>query len=132
MFFFYRKKKIIACNQVHLLVPVGESHHDIQRGQTEVEVEKRVAVSDSILLIVHSPADAVLSHHTLFNRPSRLGLHELVHLSVTGRTDTSKGTERVSVKKKYEHITTTVMVPCCQTYLAYRVQKRKMIRPTIP
>lgn len=50
---------------MYLLVPVGESHHDVERGQTEVEVEKGVAVSHSLLLIVHGPAYAVLSHHTL-------------------------------------------------------------------
>lgn len=98
--YFYIKKKKKICNQIHLLVPVGESHHDVQRGQTEVEVETGVAVSDFLLLIVHGPAYAVLSHHTLSNCPSTLlGLHQLVYLGITGRTDTREGTERASVQK---------------------------------
>lgn len=36
-------------------VPVGQSHHDVKRGQEEHEVEERVAVRDAILLVVHGP-----------------------------------------------------------------------------
>lgn len=54
-----------------------------------MEVEKGVAVSHSLFLIVHSSAYAVLSHHTLSNCPSALlCLHQFVYLGVTGRTDT--------------------------------------------
>ncbi len=93
--YFQRKNSV-----VYLLVPVGESHHDVQRSQTEVEVEKGVAVSDSILLIVHGSAYAILSHHTLFNRPFiLLRLHQPVYLGVSGRTDTREGTDRTSFTK---------------------------------
>lgn len=78
-------QEAIIINQIHLLVPVGEGHHDVQRGQAEVEVEKGIAVGDCFLLIVHRPAYAVLSYHALFNCPSALScLHQLVHLGVTG------------------------------------------------
>lgn len=36
-------------------VPVGQSHHDVKRGQEEHEVEERVAVRDAILLVVYGP-----------------------------------------------------------------------------
>lgn len=37
-------------------VPVGEGHHNVERGQEEHEVEEGVAVLDHVLLIVlHSP-----------------------------------------------------------------------------
>lgn len=81
---------MLISHQFHLLVPVGEGHHDIERSQAEVEVEKGVAIGDSVLLIVHSSAQAVLPDHALFNRPSRLRLHQLVYLGVTGGSDTSR------------------------------------------
>lgn len=56
---------LLPAGKRYLLVPVGESHHDVQRGQTEVEVEKGVAISNSFLFIVYSPARAILCHHTL-------------------------------------------------------------------
>jgi hypothetical protein len=37
-------------------VPVGERHHDVQRGQHEAEVEEGVAVGDPILLVVEGSA----------------------------------------------------------------------------
>lgn len=49
----------------HLLVPVGEGHHDVQGRQTEVEVEEGVVISDTILLIVYSSAYTILSHHSI-------------------------------------------------------------------
>lgn len=33
--------------------PVGEGHHDVQRGQEEDEMEEEVAVSDSLRLVVN-------------------------------------------------------------------------------
>lgn len=79
---------LVTCQCVgvgYLLVPVGESHHDVQGGQTEVEVEKGVVVRDSFLFIIHGPEYAVLAHHARSTRPrARLGLHQLVYLLVTG------------------------------------------------
>lgn len=38
-----------------LPVPVGQSHHDVKRGQEKHEVEERVAVRDAVLLVVDCP-----------------------------------------------------------------------------
>lgn len=98
----------------YLLVPVGESHHDVQRSQTEMEVKKGVAVRDSFLLIVHSPACSILSHNTLSTRLSALlCLHQLVHLGVTRRTDARGQTERFffpKYKYKTEHTTSFLVI----------------------
>lgn len=68
-----------------------------------MEVEKGIAVSDSVLLIVHGSAYAVLSHHTLSSCPTAfLCLHQLVYLGVTGRTDTGEETESVQKYKYYK------------------------------
>lgn len=67
------------------LVPVGQRHHDVERGQAEVEVEKGVAVGDFFLLVVDSPVHAVLPLDSVSAEPSALlCLHQLVHLSVAG------------------------------------------------
>lgn len=75
-------------------VPVGECHHDVQRGQEKHEVEERVAVGDSILLIVNSAAAAV-AHFKAVRCGAVLdqsrfiaGEGQLVHLSVAGVADT--------------------------------------------
>jgi len=36
-------------------VPVGEGHHDVQRGQEQHEVEEGVGVGDAVLLVVCGP-----------------------------------------------------------------------------
>lgn len=88
-----------------LLVPVGESHHDVERGQTEVEVEKGIAVSYIVFLIIHGPAYAIFAHHTLSGGPfALLCLHQPVYLSVTGWTDATGGTETVSKSRMWDQI----------------------------
>lgn len=85
-------------NNRHLLVPVGESHHDVEGGQKKGEVEEGVAVGDSLLFIVHGPSDSVLPYWGLCDGQtlSFLGLHQPVHLGVVGGADTvaSKSTTR--------------------------------------
>lgn len=71
------------------LVPVGQGHHDVKRGQTKMKVEKAVAVRDAIFLIIHSSAYAVLPDHTLTSGASLLCLHQLVYLGIAGGADTS-------------------------------------------
>lgn len=62
-----------------------------------MEVEKGIAVGDTVLLVVHGPAYAVLTHHSLSRGPfALLRLHQPVYLSVTGGTDAAGGTEIVS------------------------------------
>lgn len=83
LFLSFLNKKLF--NQFLLLVPVGESHHDVEGGQTEVEVEKGIAVSDAVFLVIHGPAYAVLAHHGLSRGPfALLCLHQPVYLSVAG------------------------------------------------
>lgn len=85
LIWFYFFLEDIRLNQFLLLVPVGKCHHDVERGQTQVEVEKGIAVGDFVFLIIHGPAEAVLAHHTLSGRPfALLCLHQPVYLSITG------------------------------------------------
>lgn len=76
--------------QIHLLVPVGESHHDVEGSQQEAEVEEGVAVGDTILFVVHSPANSIFPYRGLLNGQTLtlLGLHQLVNLGVVRGADT--------------------------------------------
>lgn len=40
-------------------VPVGESHHDVERSQEEHEVKEGIAVGHTIPLVIHSPVRSV-------------------------------------------------------------------------
>ena len=74
----------------YLLVPVGESHHDVERGQAEAEVEEGVAVGDPVLFVVHGTSDPALTVGGLVVCSQSLALlclHQLVYLCVVGRTD---------------------------------------------
>lgn len=85
-YFFFLED--IWFNQFFLLVPVGKRHHDVERGQTQMEVEKGIAVSDVVFLIIHGPAEAIFAHHTLSGRPfAFFCLHQPVDLGITGWTD---------------------------------------------
>lgn len=71
-------------SRLHVLVPVGECHHDVQGGEHQAEVEEGVAVGDAILLVVEGPA---LAGHLLLLRGLQHGwavlcLHQAVHLPV--------------------------------------------------
>lgn len=74
----------------YLLVPVGEGHHDVEGGQKKAEVEKGVAVGDSLLLVVHGPSYSILPRLVLGIDGQTLSLlcpHQPVHLGVVGGAD---------------------------------------------
>lgn len=83
------KEGLRTTNNGHLLVPVGEGHHDVEGGQEEAEVEERVAVGDSLLFVVHGPSDTVLPCHGLVGGQTLALLcpHQLVHLGVVRGAD---------------------------------------------
>jgi len=68
---------------VHVPVPVGERHHDMDRSEYQAQVEEGVAVGDTVLLVVEGPA---LGDHLLLrgvqHRRALLRLHQAVHLPV--------------------------------------------------
>lgn len=77
-------------------VPVGQSHHDVKRGQEEHEVEERVAVCDAVLLVVNSAVGMVslikiLWSGAFLNQSGLVaGQGEFVHLVVVGVSDAGK------------------------------------------
>lgn len=77
----------------HLLVPVSESHHDVEGGQKEAEVEEGVAVGDALFFVVYGPSDSVFTCHLFVSGQTLalLSLHQLVHLGVVGRSDAVAG-----------------------------------------
>ena len=84
-------KKLDSYKKVHLLVPVGEGHHDVERGQKEVKMKERIAIGDPILFIIHHPPQAILAHFALHIRVLPfLCLHQPIHLSVAGGADTAR------------------------------------------
>lgn len=78
---------------MHIPVPVCQCHHDVQGSQEEHEVEERVAVGDSILLIVNGTVAAITLFKAFWSGSvldqSRLvaGKGQFVHLSVAGVAD---------------------------------------------
>lgn len=66
-----------------------------------MEVEERVAVSDSLLLIVDWSPHAVFSHVIFHSRPrAPLRLHQLVYLGVAGWTNATRQKQAVQEKNK--------------------------------
>ena len=69
---------------VHVPVPVGERHHDMDGSEHQTQVEEGVAVGDTVLLVVEGPA--LGDHHLLLrgvqHRRALLRLHQAVHLPV--------------------------------------------------
>lgn len=85
--------KLIKTSQGHIPVPVGQCHHDVQGSQEEHEVEERIAVGDSILLVVNGTVGAiahfkVLWSGTILDQSGLVtGEGQFVHLSIAGVAD---------------------------------------------
>ncbi len=81
-------KLINTSSHGHIPVPVCQCHHDVQGSQEKHEVEERVAVGDSILLIVNGTVGAITHFKVLWSGTildqSRLvaGEGQFVHLGV--------------------------------------------------
>lgn len=76
-------------------VPVGEGHHDVERGQEEAEVEEGVVVGHSLLLVVHGTPNPPLVWgviHIHGQTLPLLRLHQPVDLSVVGGADAAERT----------------------------------------
>ena len=89
-------------------VPVGEGHHDIQRGQEQHEVEEGVGVGDAVLLVVRGaglPVAAAALLEAVSVGPvlhqSRLvaGQSQLVHLR-GGRVPDARAKRTPGYKKE--------------------------------
>ena len=90
----------VAVGGVYWPVPVGKSHHDVEGGQEEHEVEERVAVLDHVSLVVlHTPGPT--DHPTLWLVRSAgialgqddgivRGHGQLIHLAGVGGADTAQ------------------------------------------
>lgn len=86
-------KLINTSSHGHIPVPVCQCHHDVQGSQEKHEVEERVAVGDSILLIVNGMVGAITHFKVLWSGTildqSRLvaGEGQFVHLGVARVAD---------------------------------------------
>lgn len=90
-------------------VPVGECHHDVQWCQEQHEVEERVGVGDTILLVVHSSVETTAFLKAVSLRPILdkswliTGQSQLVHLGVGRITNTDGRTWEKREHREQQH-----------------------------